>query len=189
MTLSLDFVVYLGDPEQGAKAIDSATAVKDFEQHRQALRFDQAVYGAITVTKNGREVCDKKPDPILGLVTKFVRALPYIIDGEPETALLSESDHGFLFERSNEDVLVSFFRGNDAFAPDEYLIEQTATALDAFGQQVLTMGERMLELLKKWDPKQAEADDYGKSLVEFMDVSKTAFKSYRLEREKGVRRS
>jgi hypothetical protein len=184
----LDFVVYLGDPDQGAKAIEGARAVADFDQHRELLKFDKSVYGAVVLAKDGKELGERKADPILGLATKFVRALPYIIDGEPETALLSESDHGYLFERTNDDVLLSFFRGNDAFAPDEYLIEQLSIPLEIFGSSVLAMGDKVIELLKKWDPKQYDADDYGKSLLEFLDVSKGAYKSWRVEREKSVTR-
>src|SRR5438128_2022980 len=129
--LNLDFVLYAGDPEQQAKEITSQEAVKDFDKLKDTLRFDKGVYGAITVDRGGTELAERKPDLIVTLVTKFVRALPYVIDGEPESALLSESDHGFLFERTNDDVLVSFFRGDDAFAPDEYLIEQASMSLDS----------------------------------------------------------
>lgn len=185
---SLDFVVYAGDPDVGSEAIDSARVIREFDRLRDHLKFDEAVYGSVTITKNGKELVDKRPDLILGLVTKFVRALPYIIDGEPETALLAESDHGFLFERSNDDVLLSFFAGNDAFAPDEYLLEQSPIPVDAFATQVIGMGDRMIELLKKWDAKLALTDDYGKSLAEMLEAGKAAYKSFRVEREKGVSR-
>jgi hypothetical protein len=185
--LKLDFIVYAGDPEEGAPAVLSTKAIQKFDEYKEKLKFGEGVYGAITVEKNGKAIGDRKNDPILPLVTSFVRSVPYIIDGEPETALLSESEYGFLFEPNGDDLLLSCFAG-DAYDPDEYLIERESMPLESFADQVVSMGDRMISLIKKCDPQLLKNDDYSKTLVEFHDTAKSALKTFRLERERGVRR-
>jgi hypothetical protein len=185
--LKLDFVVYLGDPDEAAPTINSSKAIEKAAEHKDKLNFAAGVYGAIVVEKNGKPLAEKKPDPILPLVTSFVRTIPYIIDGEPETALLSESEFGFLFEPSGDDILLSHFAG-DAYDPDEYLIERETVPLEMFAEQVVSMADRLLQLIKKCDPDLAAKDDYTKTLNEFLSTAKSAFRTFRLERERGVRR-
>lgn len=186
--VSLDFVVYVGDPENGAEAIPSVWLVKDAARYKEHLRFSDVVYGAITIKKGSTDLAEVKIDPILGLVTQFVRALPYVIDGEAETALLSESEHGFLFEPSSgDDMLLSFFAG-DAYEPDEYLVEHESIKLEHFCEQVVGMAERLTALMKQGDPEHFDTDDYSKSFREFLEIGRAAFKTYKLERERGVRR-
>lgn len=186
--LALDFVIFAGDPDDGAEAIPSAKALADFDRYKDRFKFDEGQYGAVTVTRSGKDLIGQNQDQILTLVTKLVRTLPYVIDGEPETALLSESDYGFLFERVNEDVQVSFFKGSDAYDPEEYLLEHQTMTLEAFGQQVVEMGERLAEILKRYDAKRWDSDELGKGLVEFLELGKTAYRAYRLERDRNTRR-
>jgi hypothetical protein len=185
--LKLDFVVYLGDPDEGAPTLASTKAIEKADEVQGKLNFGEGVYGAITIEKNGKQIADKKPDPILQLVTTFIRTIPYLIEGEPETALLTESEFGFLFEPSGDDILFSYFAG-DAYDPDEYLVERETIALDSFAEQVIGMAERLVKLIKKCDPDLLSKDDYSKTLMEFLDTGKSAFRTFRLERERGVRR-
>src|SRR4029077_9709937 len=113
------------------------------DQYKDQLKFAEGVRAAITVEKNGKQMGDRKNDPVIPLVTSFVRSVPYILDGEPETALLTESEYGFLFEPSGDDLLLSCFAG-DAYEPDEYLIEHEAMPLESFADQSVAMGERMV---------------------------------------------
>jgi hypothetical protein len=184
--LKLDFVVYLGDPDEGASSVSSHKAIEKAEEYKAQLKFHEGVYGAVTVEKNGKVLGEKKHDPVLQLVTSFIRSVPYIIDGEPETALLSESEYGFLFEPSGDDLILSCFAG-DAYEPDEYLIEHEQMPLESFADQVVAMGERLVSLIKKVDAT-ALKDDYAKTLTEFLDTAKSALKTFKLERERGVRR-
>lgn len=185
-SLKLDFVVYLGDPDEG-KTIPSAEAIqKAADEHKGVLSFSEGVYGAIAVTKAGKRIAELLPDPVIQLVTGFVRAVPFVLDGEPETSMLVESETGYMFEPSGDDILLSNFRG-DAYEPDEYLIERETMPLDAFAEQSIAMGERVVQLIKKIDPKHMD-DDYTKTLTEFLDMAKSKFRTFRLERERGVRR-
>ncbi len=186
--LKLDFVVFPGDPESDAEAIPSQRVVDEFEELKERLRFDEEVYGAVVLSRNGKPLSSLESDPILKLITKITRSLPYVVEGEPETVLFTESDHGFVFEPVNDDVLISFFKGVDAFDPEEFLIEQESMPIAEFGEQVVQMADRLLKVLRKWNPQLAEHDDYGKSLVEFLEPAKTAVKTYRLEKEHGLRR-
>lgn len=183
--LELDFIVYLGDPDEGAEALTSTATLNDAEQHKDHLQFPD-VYGAVTVTKGGKALVDPKPDPIFSMVTNLVKAIPYVIDGEPETVLLSESEFGFSFEPSGDDVLVSVFAG-DQYEPDEFLLQESAMPLEKYGEQVLKMGEQLRDIIKKVTPDAFE-DDYMKGLVELLDVGKDAFKNFKLQKEHGLRR-
>lgn len=185
--LKLDFVLYLGDPDTGPATVSSTKAAEKMDEHKDKLDFGAGVYGAITVEKAGKQIAEKKPDPVLSLVTSFVRAIPFVIEGEPETALLSESEYGFLFEPSGEDLLLSFFAG-DAYEPDEYLVDHEAMPLDVFAEQVIGMGDRLVNLIKKKDAQLLQSDDYSKTLLEFLDMAKSKFRTFRLERERGLRR-
>lgn len=185
--LKLDFVVYLGDPEDGATALPSAKVIEKIDEHKGKLNFSEGVYGAITFDKNGKQIGEKKPDPAMSLITSFVRAIPFVIEGEPETALLSESEFGFMFEPSGDDILLSFYQG-DAYEPDEYLVERETIPTEAFAEQVIGMGDRLVNIIKKVDPALLESDDYAKTLLEFLDMAKSKFRTFRLERERGVRR-
>lgn len=185
--LKLDLVVYLGDPEGGAAAIPSAKVLEKIDEHKGKLSFSEGVYGAITFEKNGKQLADKKPDPAMSLVTGFVRTIPFVIDGEPEQALLSESELGFLFEPAGADMFVSYFVG-DAYEPEEYLVERESIAVEAFADQVCGMGDRLVSIIKKVDPDLLKTDDYAKTMVELLDTAKSRLKSLKLERERGVRR-
>ncbi len=181
----LDFVVYLGDPDEGAEAVTSKALLTGIEKHKAKLELPGA-YGAIILTEKGKEKVERKPDPIVALVTKLVRTIPYLIDGEAETILLSESETGFLLEPSGDDVLVSCFLG-DAYEPEEFLLEPVTVTLQALGEQILSMGERLRDVLKKVSPESFENDGDGKSLEEFIDMSRTSFKTFKLEVERGLR--
>ncbi len=182
----LDFVLYLGDPDEGANALRSGAAIDAVGEHADKLKFPD-VYGAIVFfDEQGNETCARKPDPIFQIVTNMVKAVPYVIEGEAETTLLSESENGLIFEPSGDDVHVSYFAG-DAYEPDEFLQEPTSMSIADFGEQVLSMGERLEAIMKKIDPEIFERDDYTKSLQEFLEVGREAHKTFQLEVERGLR--
>lgn len=184
--VKLDFVVFLGDPDEGAVALPSGKAL-DPKLDTSMLNFSEGVYGAISIEKAGARLGELKPDPALTLVTSFVRTVPYVIDGEPETALLTESEFGFMFEPAGDEVLISFFAG-DAYEPDEYLVEPEPMQVEAFADQVTAMADRLVALINKCNPDLITKDDYAKTLLEFLELAKSRSKTLRLERERGVRR-
>lgn len=183
-SLELDFVIYLGDPDEGADSLESRVALDGAEAHAEKLPFPD-VYGALIIKKDGGEIVERKPDPIFSLVTNLVRAVPYVIEGESERSLLTESEHGLSIEPSGDDVFVSFFAG-DPYEPDDYLLEQTPMPMAEFAEQTLTMGERLRDLIQKVSPGSFE-DDYMKSLIEFLEVGRDSFKTFKLEVERGLR--
>jgi hypothetical protein len=176
----IDFVIYAGDPDDGGEAVPSERALAQLDKYKDKLALDDVAYGALTIKKDGKDLIDKVADPILQLVTKLVRTISYVIEGEPETVVFSESEHGISFERVNEDVRVVVFRGPDAFEPDEYLLEQLIMPLDDYAAQLIQMGDRILEMTKKVVPERFDAEDLGKGLIEFLDLAKGELRSYRL---------
>lgn len=182
--LQFDFVVYEGDPDDGAAAVESRVALEN-EQTRAKLRWPD-VYGAVVLRRGSEDLLKPRPDPIFSLVTNLVKAVSYVIDGEPENVLLSESEHGFAIEPNGNDVNVSFFSG-DAFEPDEFLLEPTSIPLQECAESVLSMGERLRDLMKACDPQVFERDDYSKSLLEFLEEGRDRLKKLQLELERGLR--
>lgn len=180
----LDFVVYRGDPDDGAESVPSRKLLEEGAD-RTGIEWPGA-YGAVTVTKDGNQLLEPLPDPIFKLVSHMVRAVGSLIDGEAETVEFTESEHGFLFEPSGEDVMVSFFEGN-AFEPDEYHLTEEQLSLEAFCTQILGMGDRLRDLVKLTDPDLFERDEYSQSLLEFLKLSREAFTAFKRERERGLR--
>ncbi|MBX2813695.1 MAG: hypothetical protein KTR25_17900 [Myxococcales bacterium] len=183
-SLEIDFVVYLGDPEDGASAVSSQKLLDD-GLNGTSLEWPVA-YGAVTVTKGDKELIERFPDPIFKLVSHMVRAVHSLIDGDSETIGFIESEHGFLFEPSGEDVMVSFYVG-DAYDPDEYLLTEALVPLEGYAHQVLKMGERLRDLVKMSDPDLFDRDEYSQSLLEFLKMSNKSFTSFRREKERGLR--
>ncbi|MFO0724679.1 MAG: hypothetical protein U1E65_12930 [Myxococcota bacterium] len=184
----LDFVIYAGDPDDGAEGVPSERAVKDFSKYGDKLGLKDVAYGAILIEKDGKRLAELKPDPIFQLITKLVRTISFVLDGEPDNCLFMESDYGFTFEKANEDVLLSFFRGSDPFEPEEFLVQNLVVSIDDFAAQFIEMGDHMLELKKIADPGGYDDDEEAKGLIEFLDVGKGAYRTWRLEKERGRRR-
>ncbi len=183
--LQIDFVVYLGDPDDGAEALPSRVALARKDEIKDKLDWPE-VYGAIVVSKGDSELLNHRPDPVLPLVTALVKSVPYVIDGELETALLTESEHGFALEPGDQNVTISFFAG-DAFEPDEFLLEPTLVPLQHYGQQVLDMGRRLRELMMASDSEIFDRDDYSHGLLEFLEEGEKRFKTFQLQVERGLR--
>ncbi|MEQ8982489.1 MAG: hypothetical protein RL846_31370, partial [Deltaproteobacteria bacterium] len=91
-----------------------------------------------------------------------------------------------IFEPSGDDVHVSYFAG-DAYEPDGFIQDPTQMSIADFGEQILSMGERLEAIMKKIDPDIFERDDYTKSLQEFLEVGREAHKTFQLEVERGLR--
>ena len=112
--VGIDLVLYLGDPDDGVDSVPCKKACDEFDNYRDKLPLDDVLYGAMVVTKDGKELGSRRPDPVIKLMTTLVRILPYLIEGEPETALLSETEHGYLIEPNNDQVMISMFAGSGA---------------------------------------------------------------------------
>lgn len=184
--LQLDFVVYLGDPDEGAEALASADALAHAEEHRDALEFPQA-YGALTIRRGEEDMLPALPDPIFGLLTNVVRSVGSLIEGDSENLQWSETEHGIALVPNGDDVMISVFAGDDPYEPEEFIIEEEEMNIAEFGEQVVAMGERLEGILKKVDPDALAEDDYLKGLSEFLELSRDAVKTYKLEKQRGLR--
>ena len=181
--LHLDFLVYLGDPDEGAESCPSADLLKR-DAPIEGVEWPGA-YGAVVVDKGEKRLLEPRADPIFKLVSHLVRSIYYLLEGESETVEMSESEHGFLLEPSGDDIRISFFAGS-AYDPDEYILEEATMPLLEYGKQVLDMGDRLRDIMKKDNPEIFE-DEFAKSLPEFLDMSGKAYKTYKLEKDRGLR--
>ncbi len=180
--LEFDFVLYLGDPDEGAEAVESRAVVQDIESLKDRID-NQGPYGALVIKQDGRPSFANKPDPVVSLVTHLLKAVPYVLDGEQESVLLSESEHGLNLVGGPDDVMVAFFAG-DQFEPDEFLLPETAMPLKDFGEQMVGVGDRLRTILERAAPDLFEADA---SFLEFLEVASDAVKEYKLKLEHGLR--
>lgn len=185
--VELDFVLYAGDPDAGAKAHPSREVLEHFERLKSDFDLSTVLYGAVIILRDGKELADRKPEPIVRLLTSFVRSVSYVLDGEPETVLLAESAHGFLFEMQSNEVLVSFFRGEDGFEPEEIIVEPTLMDAVAWSSQIIEMADRMVEIYKRARPDDWDGEEGAGDILEFLEMAKESAKTYRLARERGLR--
>jgi hypothetical protein len=185
--VKFDFIIYAGDPDDGAEAVAGSAVAEHPEAYRSQLPEALSdVYGAVVVERNGKRLTNLVPDPLVNLVTRFVKAIPFVIDGEAETILWSESEHGFAMEPQGEEVLISMFKG-DAYEPEAFLLEPEPIKRLEFSEQVLSMGDRLKAVLKALRPETLEDESTGRPLVEFLEAARPAVRSYRLARERGIR--
>lgn len=180
--MRLDFALFAGDPDAGAPVVSSDSALAEVRAGKDRFSLSGSPYGAITIEKDGKALAEPKADPIIPLVTKLLRTVKYLIDGEPESVLFAESDHGFAFERLSDEVSMSFFVGSDSFEPESYLVRELLIPLDDYAAQVVEMGDKLIAMA----PERFKSDDEG--LVEFLDLAKSALKSRRLERDRTRRK-
>jgi len=183
----LNFNLYLGDPDDGVESITSQEALDNFESRRESLPFSDGLYGHISLQRGDKSLLEPIPDPIVRLLTSVLRVLPYLLEGEPESTLMQESDHGFLFEPNGDKVLFSVFRGHDAYDADDFLLEAESLPLLAFGEQLVEMGSRLVNLFKKNQDAEARDSDSIEDLEQILDVGRDAVKSARLKNEHGIR--
>jgi len=182
----LDFSLYLGDPDDDAEQVASAIVLSEFDSYKDRLPFDDGIYGCLTLEVAGVAVLEPIPDPIAKILISLVRVLPYVLEGEPETALMQESEHGFLLEPNGENVLFSVFSGSDAYEPDDYLVEAKSLPLLDFGEQLIKMGQRLVDIFKKYDGEARDSEAL-EDLEQVLDVARDSVKSARLKDEHGIR--
>ncbi len=173
----MDFVLYAGDPDAGAEAVPSDRARAD----EKRFDLEGTPYGALLIEKDGKRLAPLKPDPIVPLVTKLLSTVQYVIEGEPESVLFSESDHGLALERVSDEVQLSFFVGSDPIEPETYLVKDLLVPLDDYAAQVIEMGDRLVAL----EPARFQDDE---RLNEFLDAARSSHKAWRLERDRVRRR-
>lgn len=181
-SVRLDFALYAGDPDSGAPAIPSEVAVTEVRSGKDRFDMKGSPQGAITIEKDGKSLAKAIPDPIIPLVAKLLRTIKYLIEGEPESVLFSESDHGFALERISDEVSLSYFVGSDSYEPESHLVKELLIPLDDFAAQVIEMGEKLVQMA----PERMQEGEEG--LVEFLELAKGELKSRRLERERTRRR-
>jgi hypothetical protein len=183
----LNFNLYLGDPDDGVEHISSQNALENFTAHQENLPFGDGLYGHLTLERDGESILEAIPDPIARLLISLTRVLPYLLEGEPESALMQESEHGFLLEPNGENLLFSVFSGNDPYEPEGYLLEAETLPLLGYGEQLVEMGERLVSLFKKNDDAKARDIESIEDLERILEQAQDTLKTARLKNEHGIR--
>jgi hypothetical protein len=82
--------------------------------------------------------------------------------------------------------LFSVFSGNDAYDPDEYVLEAESMPLIEFGDQLVQMCNRLLQIFEKNGSDDARDTDSIEDLKRILDVAREAVKSAKLKNEHGI---
>ncbi len=185
-TLKLVCQLYLGDPDTGAEALPVEDILTRYDALRDRVPRED-LYAAVILERDGKPLATPRPDPAVRLMTNLVRTLPYVIEGEVETAVLNESAYGYLVEPNIDKVQVSFFVGHDAFEPDEYLIEAELLDMVEFADQLLSGAKALQSVLLKQDPGIAERDELIGDFGRMIELADESLHHYKLEKEHGLR--
>lgn len=122
---------------------------------------------------------DFPPDPVIRLVESWLRKLPWIISGDTETVALRNSEHCFAFVPSGESVEVSFFTGSEAEIED-YVLEPINVRRDAFVQQSIALGERIVALINALEPSLMQSNEDCRDLHTSLTEAQKAWHDYQL---------
>lgn len=142
-------------------------------------------YGAIEV-KGIAEPLVTPMDRVFLLLSRLAQVLPYVLDGEPETVLWTESEHSMLLQPTGKDMALSLIAG-DMYEPDEVLIAEQIFSRDDFAEAVLTMAKGLSQLSKAVDGQRFEDDGGARGFTDFIKMAEDALKTYRLEKQRGLR--
>lgn len=170
-------VLLLGEAEE---AVPVADVLADLDHYKAQIDLDYG-YGALKV---GDFL--SPGDRMVQFVSKLARAVSYVIEGEPETVLWSESEHGVTIEAGEDEAVLSFFAG-DPYEPDQLLLPETTVALASICDDFLKMGEQLCALARAADPGAVEESDLLGGLVGFVELGRDALKTYKLEKQRGLR--
>lgn len=135
--------------------------------------------GRLVLGFDGDEALKEFSDPIVRLMDGWLRKLPWIIGGDTETVALRNSEQCFAFVPAGESVEVSFFTGSETEIED-YILEPTTVRLDAFVNESIQVGERMVALIGALDPKLITDNEDCKDLLLSLTEAQKAWHDYQL---------
>lgn len=179
MNFKIDFVLLVGDDE----TVDSASFLESLERYRAELDDVSSVEGRLIVQFDGPNVCDDFADPVIRLVDSILRKLPWIIGGDTETVALRNSEQCFAFVPAGESVELSYFTGSETEIED-YIFEPVTVRLEAFVNQSIAMGERLLKIIGKVDEALLTSNEDAKDLKTSFDEAKRAWRDYQLHQRR-----
>jgi hypothetical protein len=122
-------------------------------------------------------------DPIIRLVTLWLRKLPWVLAGDTETVALANSEQCFAFVPAGESVEWSFFTGSETEI-EEYIVEPTTARLDQFVQESLRIGDELLQLLRKMDAHLLESHEDCKDLQISFTEAQRAWREQKLRQRR-----
>lgn len=175
MNFKIDFLILVDD-----EIIDSASFSADVERFRADLEDPGFLEGRLVISLGDTEnLCDAFAEPIVRLVDSFLRKLPWIISGDTETIALRNSEQCFAFVPAGESVELSYFLGTETEI-EEYVFEPITVRLDALVTQCITMGERLLDAIRRVDASLLDSNEDVQDLKTSFDEAKRAWREHQL---------
>lgn len=176
MKFELDFKFLIGE-----EGVDTKVFLAHVEENRDDLGDVGDMEGAIVVRIDGVEKCGEYFDPILRLTDQWVRKISWILGGDTETVAFRNSEHCFAFVPAGDAIEFSFFVGSESEI-EEYVVDPTTVHLQAFTTETLSVGERLLEVIRAIDPEQLETHEDCRELRSSLDEGRKAWRDYELHK-------
>jgi hypothetical protein len=178
MKFTLDLAFEVGDASLGLASLRQSLAA-----HRDLLTSPDALEGRLVLAFDGKEAGTPYTDPLIRLVDLWLRKLPWIIGGDTETIALRNSEQCFAFVRTGASVEVSFFAGTEAEV-DDYVMEPTVVRLEAFVDEVLRLGTRLLDLLEAIDSAWVQEVEAVRDLQTSFNEAKSAWHDHQVHQRR-----
>lgn len=178
MKFSLEISLDAGD-----STIDSASFLKDIVRYRSGVADISKLEGRVILLLEGKDVCGEYSDPVLRLTDQWLRKLPWIIGGDTETVALRNSEHCFAFVPAGESVELSYFLGSETEIED-YIVDPSTVRLEAFVNESIRLGERMLEIVRAVDATLLESNEDCRDCTTSLGEAKRAWRDYLLHQRR-----
>lgn len=174
MKFALEFTLDAGD-----ESLDSASFLKEIDTHRGGVSDVSGLEGRILVRFDGKDVCGEYSDPIVRLTDQWLRKLPWIIGGDTETVALRNTEQCFAFVPAGESVEVSYFLGSETEI-EEYVVDPTTVRLEAFVNETIKIGDRLVEIVRSLDAGLLESNEDVKDLQTSLAEAKRSWREHQL---------
>jgi len=171
MKFELDFTIRVDDHE-----IDSKSFTAQLDKLREKLKV-AGLEGAVLVKLDGRPVAADLFEPIFRFAGHWARKVPWILAGDTETLPFRNSEHCYAFVPAGESVEFSLFVGSETEV-EEYVVEPATIRLDAFAEQILRLGERLLAIARAIDAGCVDSDEDCRDLATSLEEGRRAWKEH-----------
>ena len=174
MKFALEFTLDAGD-----ESLDSASFLKEIDTHRGDVSDISLLEGRILVRFDGKDVCGDYSDPMVRLADQWLRKLPWIIGGDTETVALRNTEHCFAFVPAGESVEISYFLGSETEI-EEYVVDPTTVRLEAFVNESIKVGERLVEIVRAVDSGLLTSNEDVKDLQTSLAEAKRSWREHQI---------
>ena len=139
--------------------------------------------GVLLFTLDGQAYGFDLLEPLVRLMSMWLRKLPWVLAGDTETVAYHNSEHCCAFVPAGDSVELSLFAGTENEV-EEYIVEPSTVRLDHFTKESLNVAERLLEAVKTLDVAFYDTDEDCRDLKASLDEARSAWRDYQLHQRR-----